>query len=53
MYKIIPCFFILLSLVTTANDGVFLMAGNQLIPVNESDISVQKKFSLSEKLKTG
>ena len=34
------CFF---ALATMANDGVFFVNGNQLVPVNEADISISKE----------
>lgn len=44
MRKLIIVIFCCLSvLFATANDGVFYAAGNQLIPITETDISVQKE----------
>ena len=33
------------------NDGAFYMAGNQLVPINETDISVKKEILYIKKLK--
>ncbi len=44
MRKLIIVIFCCLSvLFATANDGVFYAAGNQLIPITETDISVRKE----------
>ena len=44
MRKLIIVIFCCLStLFATANDGVFYASGNQLIPITETDISVQKE----------
>ena len=44
MRKLIIVIFCCLSaFFTSANDGVFYAAGNQLIPITETDISVQKE----------
>lgn len=40
---IIAVFCCLSALFVTANDGVFYAAGNQLIPITETDISVKKE----------
>lgn len=37
-------FIILISTSVFANDGAFYASGNQLIPINETDISVQKEI---------
>ncbi len=36
--------FLLLSLSAFANDGAYFAAGNQLIPIHETDISIQKEI---------
>jgi len=44
MKKLIALVFCYLSAIfATANDGVFYASGNQLIPITETDISVQKE----------
>ncbi len=37
-------FALLISCMASANDGVFFAKGNQLIPINETDISVKKEI---------
>jgi hypothetical protein len=43
-------FFVLLSVETFANDGAFYAAGNQLIPINETSISVKKEILSMKKV---
>ena len=40
---IIAVFCCLSALFASANDGVFYASGNQLIPITETEISVQKE----------
>lgn len=44
MKKVLFGFFILLTLSLVANDGSYYTSGNQLIPINETDISVKKEI---------
>ena len=43
MKKFLTAIMCLVASVTMANDGVFFVNGNQLVPVNEADISISKE----------
>lgn len=43
--------FLLLQITSFANDGAFFAAGNQLIPINESEISVKKEILTLKKVR--
>ena len=42
---------IFLQLTCLANDGAFFAKGNQLIPINESEISVKKEILTLKKIR--
>ena len=44
MEKVLFIFCIILSFNLIANDGSYYTSGNQLIPINETDISVKKEI---------
>ena len=44
MRNFILLYFLVFCIGVYANDGAFYMAGNQLVPINETDISVKKEI---------
>lgn len=43
--------FLIISLISYANDGAFYAKGNQLIPINETEISVKKEILTLKKVR--
>ena len=50
MTKFVILCFVLISAMSYANDGVYYASGNHLIPIFETDISVQKEILTVKKI---